>query len=170
MSRYNLEEQALGAIEAILAVPFDEDRVSYIVKLVILPLIKNMRDVRRYTATIQDTDSSGGKRTIHWTTSDVYTTRLLGTSPKLRPKVPRVLSSLTRLRAFGAAGYDERWHAGWVVQVTVCFYDGLRDYGEIPSQLGNPSVVFVGGVEPRHEPIRQGVHVSFAESASGIEW
>ena len=108
VSRYNLEEQTLGAIEAILAVPFDEDRVSYIVKLVILPLIKNMRDVRRYTATIQDTDSSGGKRTIHWTTSDVYTTRLLGTSPKLRPKVPRALSSLTRLRAFGAAGYDER--------------------------------------------------------------
>ena len=57
--RYNLEEQAIVEIEAMLGGRhFDEEVGSYIINYVILPLISNMRDVRRYTAATHETVAS----------------------------------------------------------------------------------------------------------------
>ena len=54
--RYNLEEQAIVEIEATLAGrQFDDEIGSYVVNYVIFPLIRNLRDVRRYTAAIRET-------------------------------------------------------------------------------------------------------------------
>ena len=57
--RYNLEEQAIVEIEAMLGSRrIDEEAGYFVLNYVVLPLISNVRDLRRYTAAAHETVTS----------------------------------------------------------------------------------------------------------------